>query len=113
MISASIAVKDMKDVTSLLELNKADMVWLNELDPVTLKLEVPLKALSEPKIAATWKATIGKAQQSLNGNIVLDREQHLITGMLQPFKISGAELSHLFPIEAQTENCRDRRHALR
>ena len=101
-ISASIAIKDMKDVTNLLELKKADMMWLNELDPITLKLEAPLKALSEPKISAMWAATIGKAQQRLDGSMVLDREQHLISGTLKPFKISGAELSNLFPLKAQT-----------
>lgn len=103
VVQAAIDIKDMKDVVSLLELKKEDMAWVSNLDPLSLKLSIPVSSFSSPAIAAAWSATAGKSAQVFTGTAELDRAKHLISGTLIPLKISGKNLASLIPLEDRTE----------
>lgn len=100
---ASAKVTRIDDITSLFDLPKDDLAWLEQTAPLDLKVSAPFSSLSAPEIEASWTASAGTTPQIFDGKAVYKRDSGELSGTLNPVSVQGRTLSALFPLKKNAD----------
>lgn len=96
-------IKDIDQMSALLDRPKDDFVWLSEADPLAFKVMTPVQTLSAPKVEMNWSLTAGSVNQTFSGTAVYESETQKLDGTLKPVTLSGATLTSLLPLKTNYE----------